>query len=520
MSTASISRSPYETAPPTRRDASRTRGTDEVFTLPAAEKREANDTAHRPRPRAEQGRGASETSARGRESAGGKEVTETSSPGGAEKPEAGGKTTEATKAGEALAEAGKQGGEAVAETAAPAEKPAVGEEMIVALPQPVPPVAPAEQAKPVLEAPLAGAAQPAPDAVATTAETPPEAAKPATGSSEIVTQFLALVATTQQPGTAAEAGDAADEEAGAVPNGKGETVGALPAAAAIAPAPVAPVKAEGEGSVGGEVVAGEAKVATKPTVAGTMLPAEAGKADPETADEAGTGQTSATIATAGAEGKHAERAGGAGQVPAATEAGKADAPQQAAPANVQAVPAAAPQVPARPELPLAPLDAAAQANAEAQAQANARAPVETTRPTPLHVVPVEIGARALAGNKRFDIRLDPAELGRVDVRLEISDKGEVSAKLTVDRVETLHLLQRDARTLERAFEQAGLKPSEGGVEMSLRDSSDQNSRQHRPDDEGARTRRTWVETAEEAMPVTEMAPLRRAARLGGVDLSI
>lgn len=146
------------------------------------------------------------------------------------------------------------------------------------------------------------------------------------------------------------------------------------------------------------------------------------------------------------------------------------------------------------------------------------------QPTPLHVVPVEIGLRALAGSKRFDIRLDPPELGRVDVNLEISDKGEVSAKLVVDRVETLHLLQRDARTLERAFEQAGLKPSDGGVDISLRDPGDQSGfRQQRQEDETPPRTRPLPELAEageaSAIPA-QPAPLRRLVRLGGVDLSV
>jgi flagellar hook-length control protein FliK len=97
--------------------------------------------------------------------------------------------------------------------------------------------------------------------------------------------------------------------------------------------------------------------------------------------------------------------------------------------------------------------------------------VPETKPTPIHAVPMEIGFRALQGQKRFDIRLDPGDLGRVDVRLEISDDGAVSARLTVDRVETLHLLQRDAKSLEYAFEQAGLKPSDSSVDIQLRDRS-------------------------------------------------
>jgi flagellar hook-length control protein FliK len=88
---------------------------------------------------------------------------------------------------------------------------------------------------------------------------------------------------------------------------------------------------------------------------------------------------------------------------------------------------------------------------------------------PLGAVPIEIGLKALAGVNHFQIRLDPAELGRIDVNLEIDADGTIKARLTVDRVETLSLLQRDARTLERAFEQAGLKPSDSGVDLSLRD---------------------------------------------------
>ncbi|WP_199088171.1 flagellar hook-length control protein FliK [Bosea sp. ASV33] len=144
-------------------------------------------------------------------------------------------------------------------------------------------------------------------------------------------------------------------------------------------------------------------------------------------------------------------------------------------------------------------------------------------PTPIHVVPIEIGLRAMSGSRQFDIRLDPEELGRVDVNLSISDKGEVSAKLVVDRVETLHLLQRDARTLERAFEQAGLKPSDGGVDITLRDPSDQSAfRQNRQQDEAPQRQRQsgGAELTEDTTLSTDLAPQRRVIRLGGVDLSI
>lgn len=177
---------------------------------------------------------------------------------------------------------------------------------------------------------------------------------------------------------------------------------------------------------------------------------------------------------------------------------------------------------ARPE-PLRILTMPEQIAAQAPTAAQGHGTAEGT-PTPLHVLPIEIGLRALAGARQFDIRLDPGELGRVDVNLSISDNGEVTAKMVVDRVETLHLLQRDARTLERAFEQAGLKPSDAGVDISLRDPSDQSGfRQNRQQDEApqrARSLATGSETGDDKSVSTQSAPVRRFVRLGGVDVSV
>ncbi len=177
---------------------------------------------------------------------------------------------------------------------------------------------------------------------------------------------------------------------------------------------------------------------------------------------------------------------------------------------------------ARPE-PLRILTMPEQIAAQASPTAQGQVPAQS-QPTPLHVLPIEIGLRALAGARQFDIRLDPGELGRVDVNLSISDKGEVTARMVVDRVETLHLLQRDARTLERAFEQAGLKPSDAGVDITLRDPSDQSGfRQNRQQDEApqrARILANGSEAGEDTSISTQSAPVRRFVRLGGVDLSV
>ena len=90
---------------------------------------------------------------------------------------------------------------------------------------------------------------------------------------------------------------------------------------------------------------------------------------------------------------------------------------------------------------------------------------------PMAGLPVEIATQAKDGKNRFEIRLDPPELGRIDVRLDIDNKGIVTSRLVADRPETLDLLRRDAPQIERALQDAGLKTSDQGLQFSLRDQS-------------------------------------------------
>ena len=90
---------------------------------------------------------------------------------------------------------------------------------------------------------------------------------------------------------------------------------------------------------------------------------------------------------------------------------------------------------------------------------------------PISALPVAIAARAKAGSSQFDIRLDPPDLGRIDVRLGVDANGRVTSHVTVDRPETLTLLQNQQPQLERALEQAGLKTADNGLQFSLRDQS-------------------------------------------------
>ena len=115
--------------------------------------------------------------------------------------------------------------------------------------------------------------------------------------------------------------------------------------------------------------------------------------------------------------------------------------------------------------------AIAQAAPAAAAAPAATAAAATNAAVPIAGLPVAIAARALDGSTQFDIRLDPPELGRIAVRLDVDRDGQVTSHVTVDRADTLQLLQSQQPQLERALEQAGLKTTDNGLQFTLRDQS-------------------------------------------------
>jgi hypothetical protein len=137
---------------------------------------------------------------------------------------------------------------------------------------------------------------------------------------------------------------------------------------------------------------------------------------------------------------------------------------------------------------------------------------------PLAGLGIAIATRAQAGHNRFEIRLDPSELGRIHVHLDVDKSGHVTSHLVVDRVETLDALRRDAAGLERALQQAGLKTSENGMQFTLRDQSFA-GRDDRPTP--ANAARVVVSDPDlapiEATPVSYGRLLRTA---GGVDIRV
>lgn len=82
-------------------------------------------------------------------------------------------------------------------------------------------------------------------------------------------------------------------------------------------------------------------------------------------------------------------------------------------------------------------------------------------------VNVNITRAVKAGDNQFAMRMDPPELGRVAVKMTFLANGMVKAQVMAERPETLEMLQREIKGLERAVEAGGHKSEPGGISFSL-----------------------------------------------------
>ncbi len=130
----------------------------------------------------------------------------------------------------------------------------------------------------------------------------------------------------------------------------------------------------------------------------------------------------------------------------------------------------------------------------------------------------QIASQFQAGHSRFQIRMDPPELGRIDVRMDVDAQGVVHARLAVDRAETLEMLRHDSRALERALQQAGLDQNKTNLEFSLRQNgsgSGQGGGEHQPSPEGG----SGTHPTDDTLPLsTTQNAYQGLAAPGGLNL--
>jgi len=71
------------------------------------------------------------------------------------------------------------------------------------------------------------------------------------------------------------------------------------------------------------------------------------------------------------------------------------------------------------------------------------------------------------GQNQMTLQLQPSELGTITVKLKFMEGDKVQGTITADNPKTLDLLQKDARALERALQNAGLNADSGSLEFGL-----------------------------------------------------
>lgn len=185
-----------------------------------------------------------------------------------------------------------------------------------------------------------------------------------------------------------------------------------------------------------------------------------------------------------------------------------DAPQPQAKINSDRVVVTAPAPDAAntmsaPDLALPPVGAIGDARATTPTSplvaADHAAAATRTAPAGAQVAR-EIVRRFDGDTTKFEMRLDPPELGRVEVRMEVTRDHKVTAVLAADSPQTLTELARHARELEQTLQSAGLELAENGLSFDLRQGGDDASQSN--SDEGPRLAASESE-------IEDSAPLAR-----------
>lgn len=120
--------------------------------------------------------------------------------------------------------------------------------------------------------------------------------------------------------------------------------------------------------------------------------------------------------------------------------------------------------------------------------------------------------------QRYEIRLDPAELGRVDVRIEVGADRKVHAVLAAHDSAALTDLMRGQRSLERALSDAGFDVADGGIKFELSNDQNRNSAGDQSASERNASTNVWrgfsaLNVAVDAQTADAVRPWRPSSRL-------
>ncbi len=137
---------------------------------------------------------------------------------------------------------------------------------------------------------------------------------------------------------------------------------------------------------------------------------------------------------------------------------------------------------------------------------------------PTHQMAMHVQRAVQEGNERLSIRLNPQELGRIDVQLEIGSEGKLRAKVMAENPQTLEMLQKDSKTLEKALQDAGLQTDQHSLSFSLQDSGDQ--ARERQDQRGQPNHGTPLASNDDEYEDPAILAQTQILELGRVDVRV
>src|ERR1700722_10668123 len=88
-------------------------------------------------------------------------------------------------------------------------------------------------------------------------------------------------------------------------------------------------------------------------------------------------------------------------------------------------------------------------------------------PSVIDQVILQMNRNVKSGNDQMTLQLNPADLGKITVKLDFNADGKVQGTVTADNPQTLSMLQKDSRSLERALQDAGLRADPGSLQFNL-----------------------------------------------------
>jgi len=146
-------------------------------------------------------------------------------------------------------------------------------------------------------------------------------------------------------------------------------------------------------------------------------------------------------------------------------------------------------------------------------------------PAPVEQVAVQIKKAIGEGADKINIKLQPANLGKVEVRMEIGKDGVLTANVIAEKPETLELLQRDVRGLEKVLQEGGLKTDTQSFNFSLKEHAQQqaaNRREETNEQPDNNSQNSNEEEAEDAETTASEATIygQNTATNGGVNIMI